>query len=103
MRILGSDGSVRRVETIVRSEHRIFKGTAFVLRGTDPEWTNAGWARISVHQDGSRPIFEGAFTVDGVHHHIQTDANFRATMRPDDPAPKKERSDERRVGTECPV
>lgn len=90
MRILGSDGSVRRVEAIVRSEHRIFKGTAFVQLNGDSEWTNAGWARISMHQDGSKPIFEGAFTIDGVHHHVQTDANFRATMRPGDPELEKE-------------
>lgn len=65
---IGADGEVREVELIERSDHRVFKGQAWLPQGS--EWTNVGWARIVVHVDGVDPIFEGAFRVDGDHHHI---------------------------------
>lgn len=82
---LGEDGSVERTETINRLDHRVFKGTAFVQYPGDIEWTNVGWARIHVHRDGPHPIFEGAFVVNGDHHHVQTSENFRQTKLPKDP------------------
>ncbi|KAK0704705.1 Metallo-peptidase family M12-domain-containing protein [Lasiosphaeris hirsuta] len=85
VRVLGADGSVRRVETIDRSEHRIFKGNAFIQLEGHTEWTNAGWARINVHQDGSKPLFEGALRVNGDHHHVQMSKHYRQTMLPGDP------------------
>ncbi|KAK3683735.1 Metallo-peptidase family M12-domain-containing protein [Podospora appendiculata] len=85
VQILGPDGKVIRVEPIDRLDHKIFKGTAFIRLDGHTEWTNAGWARINVHQDGPKPIFEGAFKVDGDHHHIQTSKNYKMTSIPGDP------------------
>jgi len=85
VQILGADGTVTRIEPINRSDHKIYRGHAFVKLKGQSEWTNVGWARINVHQDGSKPIFEGAFTIDGMHHHVQTDVNYRNTMIPGDP------------------
>lgn len=82
---LGHDGSVERTETINRFEHRVFKGTAFLQYPGDVEWTNVGWARIHVHRDGPRPLFEGAFVINGDHHHVQTSENFRQTRLAKDP------------------
>ncbi|KAK1761459.1 Disintegrin and metallo proteinase domain-containing protein B [Echria macrotheca] len=85
VQIMGADGKVRRIEPIDRLEHKIFRGSAFVQLDGQAEWTNAGWARINVHRDGSKPIFEGAFTINGNHHHIQSDENYRKTMIAGDP------------------
>lgn len=86
VRILGADGTVRRVEAIDRSEHKVYKGSAFVQTEGQTEWTNTGWARVNVYQDGSKPIFEGAFRVAGDQHHIQMSANYRSTAIPGDPS-----------------
>ncbi|ROW06531.1 hypothetical protein VMCG_04376 [Cytospora schulzeri] len=82
---LGQDGTIRSSEPIDRLDHRVFKGNAFVQYEGESEWTNAGWARIHVHQDGPNPIFEGAFQLYGDHHHVQTSKNYRKTRLPDDP------------------
>lgn len=82
---LAADGTIRHEEQIIRSEHRVFKGDAFVRDPDHNEWINAGWARITVHRDGPNPIFEGAFRLNGNHHHIQTSANYRSTQHVDDP------------------
>jgi len=85
VQILGADGTLKRIEPIDRLEHRIFRGHTFVKLKHQSEWRHAGWARINVHHDGSEPIFEGAFSIDGMHHHVQTDTNYRRTMIPGDP------------------
>ncbi|KAK0634616.1 Metallo-peptidase family M12-domain-containing protein [Bombardia bombarda] len=82
---VGADGTVRSVVPINRHDHRIYKGSAFIRHEGHSEWTNAGWARINVHQDGDRPLFEGAFRIDGDHHHIQTSTNYRQTTIDGDP------------------
>lgn len=82
---LGPDGSIRHSEPVERTDHRVFRGDAFIQHPGHSEWTNVGWARITVHQDGEKPIFEGAFRVDGDHHHIQTATNYRQTRHSDDP------------------
>ncbi|KAI1846512.1 hypothetical protein JX266_007409 [Neoarthrinium moseri] len=82
---LNPDGTVRHEEPISRSEHRVFKGDAFVQHVGHGEWIKAGWARISMLRDGSRPVFEGAFRIDGTDHHIQTITNYRRTQHHDDP------------------
>lgn len=83
---IGADGR-SEASKIVRSEHRVFKGTAFVARDTKaPDWRDAGWARIVVHSDGRTPLFEGAFSIDGDYHHVQTGANYERTRLDQDPA-----------------
>ncbi|KAL1869064.1 hypothetical protein VTK73DRAFT_3403 [Phialemonium thermophilum] len=82
---LAADGTLRSSQPIDRHQHRIFKGEAFLWRDDRAEWRHAGWARVGVHQDGASPLFEGAFRLDGDHHHIQTSAKYRQTRVPGDP------------------
>jgi hypothetical protein len=49
-----------------------------------------GWARIMVlggGEDDEYPLFEGAFSVDGIIHHVLTKDNYLRTMLPGDPEP----------------
>jgi hypothetical protein len=82
---LAPDGSIRTSELIDRSEYRVFKGQAWLQHYAGAEWTNVGWARILVQKDGQNPLFEGAFRVDGDHHHIQTRTHFMQTRHALDP------------------
>ncbi|KAM5355668.1 hypothetical protein ACJ41O_002314 [Fusarium nematophilum] len=82
---LGADGRVRSVESVKRSEHRVFKGSAFVERAGKEGWSRAGWARVTIHRDGKKPVFEGTFRLDGNHHHIQTGAHYQRLRHEDDP------------------
>ncbi|KAF8852660.1 ADAM family of metalloprotease-like protein ADM-B [Acephala macrosclerotiorum] len=82
---LGPDGEIRHSEPMDRSEYRVFKGQTFIQHWEGAEWTNVGWARISVERDGDEPIFEGAFRVDGDHHHVQTRTHFMQTKHKLDP------------------
>ncbi|KAI0124484.1 zinc metalloprotease mde10 [Hypoxylon sp. NC0597] len=85
VRYLGADGTVTHEEKLERTDHRVFKGHAFVQHPDHAEWINSGWARITVHRDGPKPLFEGTFRVHGNHHHIQTSSNYRQTQHEDDP------------------
>jgi hypothetical protein len=85
IQIIGADGQIIAVEPIDRLDHRIFKGDVFVQHLGHSEWTNAGWARIAIHRDGTLPVFEGAFRIDGDHHHIQTGLKYRQTAIKGDP------------------
>ncbi|KAF2726650.1 hypothetical protein EJ04DRAFT_582556 [Polyplosphaeria fusca] len=80
---LGSDGRIARQEPIDRLAHKVFKGTAWLKRGN--RWDNVGWARISIHRDGLEPLFEGVFTVQHDHHHIQLAKNYKQTKHDLDP------------------
>ncbi|KAL2260424.1 hypothetical protein VTK26DRAFT_5579 [Humicola hyalothermophila] len=85
IQVLGADGSIRTVEPIKRQDHRVFKGDSFVQLEGDSEWKHVGWARITVHRDGDKPIFDGVFTINGNHHHIQTTSHYRQTAVSGDP------------------
>jgi hypothetical protein len=56
-----------------------------------PDTTNRlGWARIMIHHQGdldmeTPPVFEGAFTVNGVTHHISTSDNYLRNKHQFDP------------------
>ena len=84
VRYLDADGEVVRTEPIDRLAHKVFKGEAW-SRNPDGSWSRVGWARITVHQDGVHPLFEGAFTVHRDHHHIQLARNYRQTKHRLDP------------------
>lgn len=86
IQVLGADGTVRTVEPIDRRGHRIFRGESFVQLEGDTEWRHVGWARINVRRDGADPIFDGVFTIDGNHHHIQTKTTYTQTIVEGDPA-----------------
>jgi hypothetical protein len=85
VQILGPDGSVKSVEFIERSDHRIFKGQAWIQKYKGAEWTNIGWARIMLLHDGDNPLFEGAFLFEGDHHHVITRSHYTHTKDPRDP------------------
>lgn len=83
---LAPDGSVKSSVPMDRMEYRVFKGQAWLQHREGAEWTNVGWARIMVQQDGETPLFEGAFRVDGDHHHVQTRTHFMQTKHALDPS-----------------
>jgi hypothetical protein len=82
---LAPDGSIRRSKPIERQDHRLFRGESFVRRDGESEWKHVGWSRIKVRRDGGEPIFDGVFTIDGNHHHIQTNAAYHQTSVSGDP------------------
>ncbi|PFH62067.1 hypothetical protein XA68_15275 [Ophiocordyceps unilateralis] len=82
---LAADGSVREIQTVPRSDHRVYRGHAFVQRPGIEGWSKAGWARITVHRDGDLPVFDGTFRVDGNHHNILTARRYLTLRRDEDP------------------
>lgn len=90
---LAPDGSLRSSEPLDRLEYKVFKGQTFLQHYAGAEWTNVGWARIMVQKDGDSPLFEGAFRVDGDHHHIQTRTHFMQTKHALDQALEPEDSE----------
>ncbi|KAK4144041.1 Metallo-peptidase family M12-domain-containing protein [Dichotomopilus funicola] len=82
---LAADGSVRESKPIDRRGHRIFKGESFVRREGESGWTHVGWSRINVHRDGDHPVFDGVFTINGNHHHVQTTTAYRRSSLSGDP------------------
>ncbi|KAL6413863.1 Disintegrin and metalloproteinase domain-containing protein B [Ilyonectria robusta] len=82
---LDAEGKVRAVQPVERSEHKVFKGDAFVRRAGHEGWAHAGWARITIHRDGKDPVFEGSFRIDRDNHHIQTGTHFQRLRHEDDP------------------
>ncbi|KFX97214.1 hypothetical protein O988_04959 [Pseudogymnoascus sp. VKM F-3808] len=90
---IGVDGEVRSVELIERSDHKVFRGTAWVRTHEDTQWTHAGWARVVIHRDGADPLFEGAFRIDGNHHHILPRDMYVANKHQLDPFVEDDRED----------
>ncbi|KAF2689514.1 ADAM 8 precursor [Lentithecium fluviatile CBS 122367] len=80
---LGADGRIVREEPIDRLQHKVFKGAAWLRRG--PRWDKVGWARIDITRDGIDPLFEGTFTVDHDHHHVQLASAYRQARSEADP------------------
>jgi Metallo-peptidase family M12 len=86
-------GNVRHAERIVREDHKVFLGKSWV-REEDDSFSNVGWARIVMRRDGVYPLFEGAFTIMGDHHHIQMKSNYLQTKHEDDPMLEEEEDDD---------
>ncbi|KAI0161552.1 zinc metalloprotease mde10 [Xylariaceae sp. FL1272] len=82
---LAPDGTIRYEEKIDRSQHKIYKGHAYLQHPHHSEWLNTGWARVTVFQDGRDPLFEGTFKVNGDQHHIQRASTYRQTRLAEDP------------------
>ncbi|EMC95333.1 hypothetical protein BAUCODRAFT_35317 [Baudoinia panamericana UAMH 10762] len=84
---LSPDGTVARTEGVNRLEHKVFKGTAWIQRPRTGQvrYEQVGWGRVSVVRDGEEPHFEGAFSVNHDHHHIQSSDNYLRTRHPLDP------------------
>lgn len=84
MQYLGPDGRLVRTEPIDRQAHKVYKGDSW-LQGWDGHWSNIGWARIVIRRDGINPLFEGAFTIQSDHHHVQLRSNYMSTKHSLDP------------------
>lgn len=91
----GGPSVLDRTEPLVREEIRVYWGEAVhqdettqrmredaaggLYRGPQPAPHVLGWARIMVHDQGDSdtgPTFEGAFTINGVVHHVTTKENY---------------------------
>ncbi|KAM0516736.1 hypothetical protein ACHAPE_005370 [Trichoderma viride] len=83
---LDSQGNVRSREKVQRSEHKVYRGNAYIERPDEDGWSLAGWARITVHRDGKHPVFDGAFRADGDNHHIHTGTKYNNLKLESDPA-----------------
>lgn len=81
---LGQDGSIERSEKIIREDHKVYLGQAFVV-GPDGTNTHVGWSRIVIRRDGVLPLFQGAFTIMGNHHNIQLKSTYLSTKHKMDP------------------
>ena len=82
---MDAEGRIRESEPIERTSHKVYKGYSFIQREDSQGWSRAGTARISVHRDGSTPIFDGHFRIDGNNHHIQTVAKYFDMKHDEDP------------------
>ncbi|KAF2664035.1 ADAM family of metalloprotease ADM-B [Microthyrium microscopicum] len=83
---LGHNGEVVRTEPIDRHLHKVYKGDVW-SQNVDGSFQNVGHARVLVHKDGKRPVFEGAFTINHDHHHISLRDKYMQTKHPMDPLP----------------
>ena len=77
-------GEVTHTESIVRRDHKVFKGEAWIAEA-DGTWTPCGWARIVVLRDGVNPLFEGAFAIFHDHHHVKLRSSYLSTKHELDP------------------
>lgn len=81
---LDQDGNTERAEKIVREDHKVYQGQAYLVEA-DGTNRHVGWSRIYVRRDGAQPLFEGAFTIMGDHHHIQLRSTYMSTKHALDP------------------
>lgn len=89
---LGPGGTITSQEPIVRDDHRVYRGSAFMEVG-DGHWVNVGWARISMLRDGIWPLYEGAFAVNHDNHHIQLSSKYMKNRHEMDPVIELEHDD----------
>ena len=73
------------MEPVDRTEHKVYKGFSYTKATSGPGWIRSGTARVAVHRDGSDPMFEGVFRIDGNSHHVQSLQKYRALKHVDDP------------------
>ena len=82
---LNEDGSVREVERVKRHEHKVYRGSTFVQRSNVQGWSKAGPARVYIHEDGDRPVFDAAFRIDGDGHHVLPRSQYQSMRHEKDP------------------
>ncbi|KIO24801.1 hypothetical protein M407DRAFT_25853 [Tulasnella calospora MUT 4182] len=88
------DGEITRTEPLLRSDYKVYEGEVVSPGRTAERWNEdsagglisparreLGWARIIVHDQGDAkagraPVYEGAFSADGIVHHIKTRDNY---------------------------
>ena len=81
---LNADGEAYQTENIQRHQHKVFKGDAWIQNNRG-HWESVGWARVVIRRDGVKPLFEGAFTIQRNHHHIQLRSYYESTRHELDP------------------
>jgi hypothetical protein len=94
---INHEGEVVRTEAILRHEHKIYKGQAYVRDEQNGQWRSCGWTRITVLRDGLEPLFEGTFVKDGDVHHIKLLSKYRLRKDIDDAEIDFDDPDERMV------
>jgi hypothetical protein len=94
---LDQNGNIVRIESIVRHEHKIFKGQAYIRDEHTRQWQYCGWTRITILRDGSNPLFEGVFVADGDVHHIKLLANYNRDRELDDATVEFDDTEEKMV------
>lgn len=77
---LDEQGRARWAGAIDRSIHRAFKGAVFTEDGRGHS-KNLGRARIYVMRDGVKPLFRGAFTINGEQCHAQLQSTYMQMKR----------------------
>ncbi|KAF7319827.1 Zinc metalloprotease [Mycena kentingensis (nom. inval.)] len=101
---LGPDGSsVTRTKPLLRESVKAYLGEVVHPEHTEqrmredaagvvpaPHPAELGWARIMVHHQGDidagrAPVFEGAFSSNGIVYHVATKDNYHRNKRPLDP------------------
>lgn len=87
-------GEIVRTEPLLRSDYKVYEGEVVSPGRTAERWNEdsagglispvrreLGWARIIVHDQGDAkagraPVYEGAFSANGIVHHIKTRENY---------------------------
>ncbi|KAL4973519.1 Metallo-peptidase family M12-domain-containing protein [Aspergillus desertorum] len=65
-----------------RENHKVFRGAVFV-QSARYQWEKAGWARISVVQDGLSPLFTGALSISGTQYDIKLESTTPVDAGPE--------------------
>lgn len=85
---MGADGS--SAELVSRGSPLAYKGHTSSLDSVT--WRRAGWARVVVRRREEEHWIEGAFSLDGVHHHIVLDSSLHSPQQSRDYVLPKKRS-----------
>lgn len=85
LNLVDRNGGIREIEPGLLRGSEAFKGRVSVANNHDLVWRDAGWARVVLRGIDRPSFFEGAFSVDGDVHHVQTASNYRRTRHPEDP------------------
>lgn len=81
---LDQHGAILHQAPFVRADHKVYMGVAR-MRAEDGSWERVGDGRIHILKDGLYPLFEGVFTVNHDHHHIQMSTSYMSNKHALDP------------------
>ena len=84
MEYLDQEGHTTLTEEIIRHEHKVYKGEAYVRDEETKSWHHCGWTRIMVLRDGENPLFEGVFLNEGDVNHIKLLSEYNQRRETDD-------------------
>jgi len=81
---IDNEGRTTRTEEIVRHEHKVYKGQAYVRDEETKSWRHCGWTRITILRDGEVPLFEGVFIQDSEVNHVKLLSKYTTRMEEGD-------------------